>query len=370
MRLRAVKLSTKLTLLVTTGVAAALALGVPGAIDRIDRSQAASDVSARVSTLRTLVRFHELSDREATLSAWFVASGELAALRTLTTVRPEADREARSLAAQAHDVGGPLAASVARVERAWAKLRETRATIDTRIITDATTLARFDAVSGAIRQALDAGSVADTGAANRALRSRAAIDELRNAVAREQAAIAVALARASISAQLLDRLRASAAAQSTGRAQALASARDSAGPSVDTQLDLLRSSAAVVRTTRAPALLGVPPFITPTEWEQRSDDQIRAITTLGRSLDVRADDQAAAASRAGRAGVVRWLVLLGAIVAGVIVIALLLTRAVRRPLRAVRDTAVDLADRERAALTAFDTARTKASVAPLAVTTD
>ncbi len=366
--LRAVKLSTKLTLLVATGVVATLAIGIPGAIDRVDRSRTATDRSARITTLQTLARFHELADREATLSAWYVASGEPAAQRTLATVRPQADRLARSLDATAVD--GPMGPAVARVQREWSAVRQSRAAVDRRVVTDAVALGRSDGISRSIRRALDVGIATDTGAATGAVRARAALDDLRAAAASEQAAIAVAISRAAVAPELLARLRTADAAQSAGRDRALASTRDAVGPSIDAELGALRAATVLVHTTRGPALLGVTPFITPAQWQQRSDDQIHALASLGRSVDTTANARTAAETRDARAAVTRWFALLGAIVAAVILIGLVLARSVRRPLRALRGAAVGLADRERAALASPDATRAVPTVAPPAVGTE
>lgn len=88
---RRLKLRTKLALLIATALVATLVAAAPGLVDRLHRYQHADDSLPRSEMVGALGTFLARAERESTLSAWFLASGDPEVQRVLATARPVTD---------------------------------------------------------------------------------------------------------------------------------------------------------------------------------------------------------------------------------------------------------------------------------------
>ena len=348
--LRRLRLRTKLALLIAIALVATLAIGIPRLVDRVDEWHRTGRDVEHTRTAGELGNLLHRTQQEASLSAWFIASGDPGARTALAALRPLADRAAREVATHG---SAPLAAAIDRVERQWSQVRSARANLDRRLVGDSTALLPFDRTTAAILDAFDAAaapssasrvSVAD-------LRARASLARLERLVGREQATLVTGVARDRVTPALANELRAGAAAQETLRGPSLSAARARAHRSFDASTAALRSATATVAILRAPALNGTV-FLTPAIWLRATDRQLDGLQALGHAVHASAARSAITGRRAARDAMVRFAALLAAILVGALVAGLVLSRAIRRPIRMVTEAATALAARQRASAAA------------------
>ena len=377
---RRLRLRTKLALLIAIALVATLAIGIPRLVGHVDAWRDTASDRERTQAAGALGNFLRQAEREASLSAWFIASGDPAARRALAARRPLADRAAREVATHR---SAPLAAAIDRVERQWSRVRTARANVDRRLVSDSAALLPFDRTTAAIVHAFDAAESSSSPSASASqgssssaglradLRARADLARLERSIGREQAMLVTGVARYRVTAVLANELRTGAAAQDALWGPSLSAARARADTPPDSSIAALRAATAAVAVLRAPALHGRVPFLTPTIWLRGTDRQLDHLHAIGHTVDASAARSAVAGRRAARDAMVRFAAILAAILAGALLVGLVISRAIRRPIRVVTEAANALADRQRASAAAsIDGAPTDVpAVAPVAIRT-
>ncbi len=343
---RRLKLRTKLALLIATALVAALVAAAPGLVDRLHRYQRADGSLPRAEMVGALGTFLARAEGESTLSAWFLASGAPEVHQALAAARPMADVAERAvvrrLAALAA-VDPEAARAVDAATREWDRIREWRAALDRRVVSDTITRERFAHATDATVEAIGASSLRTLGSVGQAREEAARAEAL---ASDEQAILITELARAALSPALTARLRADVAERARLQPRAIADAIHAAGTPLGAALATLHSSVKTADGLLDPALNDRVPFLSPQRWQQASDPVLGAFHAIGRTLDRSARNRANAERRAARDAIVGWAELVGAILIAVVALGILLSRAIRRPIRLVTTTATDIADRE------------------------
>jgi|GEM_PF-5266687 Histidine kinase-, DNA gyrase B-, and HSP90-like ATPase./Nitrate and nitrite sensing./HAMP domain. len=346
--LRRLRLRTKLALLIAIALVATLAVGIPRLADRVDVWRRTAPDLERAQTAVAFGDLLRRTEQEASLSGWYIGSGDPAARVALASVRPLVDRTAREIGRHRGAIAttDPLmTGAIDRVERQWSRVRTARADLDRRLVGDAAALLPFDRATAAIIDAFDTFDAAKLGAN---LRSRANLARLERSIGREQAMLVTGVARDRVTGALANKLRAGATEQETLRGASLSGARARADTSLDASVAALRPTAAKVAVLRAPALNRMVPFLTPAIWLRESDRQLNDLRAIGRTLERSATTTAITGRRAARDAMLRFAAILAAILVGVIVVGLVVSHAIRRPIREVTEAAAALADRQRA----------------------
>ena len=302
-----VTMRTRFVTLLVLALVALAAVGVPSLRDHGKQRDAAHRSRDRVRIAGTLGGFLDQLAREATLTAWFSASGEPAVRTELAATRPLTDRIARSIGSQAsaRSLSPPVQLALRAALAQWNALRTTRARFDRRLASDDRVLVQFDRSANRVVDALDAvaaepsGLIATDAAHDptRALHARARFADLERDAAASQAAVMTAVVRHEVSPSLARRLGTIADRQAAPAT--IPRAVGSATPDSAGAWRALRSLSRTTAAYRAPALVGRLPFVTAAEWRRVSGLEIDAIGRLGRSADrVGAASAAGAAKRA------------------------------------------------------------------------
>ena len=308
-----VTLRTKFVTLLVLALVALAAVGVPSLRDHGKQQDAAQRSRDRVRIAGTLGELLDQLAREATLTAWFVASGEPTVRTELAATRPLTDRIARSIGSQAsaRSLSPSVQLTLRAVSAQWNALRTGRALFDRRLASDDQVLVQFDRSANRVVEALDAvaaepsGLIATDAAHDptRALHARAHLAEIERNAAASQAAVMTAVVRHEVSPTLAHRLRTIAdrqAAQIT-----LPRADGDVTPSSTGTWRALRPLARTTAAYRTPALVGRLPFVTATEWRRVSGLELDAIGRLGQNADRVAAESAAGAAEHARSASVR-----------------------------------------------------------------
>ena len=343
---RRLKLRTKLALLIATALVATLVAAAPGLMDRLHRYQRADTSLPRSEMVGALGTFLARAEHESTLSAWFLASGAPEAERALAAARPMTDAAQRTVLrhrAALAAVDPAAARAVERATRQSSGIREWRATLDRRIVSDTSARERFARATDATVDAIGATALHTLGSVGQAQAETSRAEAL---AADEQAILITEIARAALSPALTARLRADVAERARLQPRAIADATHVAGTRLGAALATLRTSATTADTLRDPALNDRVPYLSPPLWQQASDPVLGAFHAIGRTLDQSARNRANAERRAARDALVAWAELVGAVLLAVVVLGFLLSRAIRRPIRLVTNAATEIADRE------------------------
>ncbi len=327
--LRRMRLRTKLAMLVALAVLATLVVAVPGLVDQRREAARAATEARDVATAGRTASFLAAIQREATLTRWFLATGDRAAQQDLAAVRPFTDRAALELVTNA----GPDSAadSITALRSGWQELRRRRPEIDRRTIDDDGVREQFAALT--VRSDEIIGQVASqSGGAARGDLQRLRRRTMRQTTnARAQAAVVAALGRGTLTDEAADALGTARQARTTE-----AGSR-AAGPVVrrlgDLELLVLR---------------GGHQAVPPREWIAAStrifDDDVTAVEAASSSAQRHARRDARRADR----DIQNRLVLSLGIALAVLGTGMLLARAIRLPLRELARSARARAERHRA----------------------
>ncbi len=348
------RLRTKLIALVAAGIIAVVVSGAPMIGDRLDEWRATEPVLDRVRAMNALSEVQRRIEREATLSAWFGASGEPSARSALAAARPFTDRSVRNfvqLRSQFARVDPSEALAFDAVIAGWTALRTGRVQIDRRLTSDTATLNRFDRVSASVGRAIDAvaaprrGVPRGPGDPTPELRARALGAGLERALALEQAAVMTAVARRQTSRALADRVRALDTDITSRSGPAVAAASTFAGAAVEDAVRVVGARRATVAGLRAPTLMGAVPFLTPSGWLRVSTSQLDVLHTIGRAVEGAGTRMAMQGRSDARDALVRRILIVAASALSLLIVGAILIRAIRRPLRTVAAAAAAVASR-------------------------
>ena len=342
-----VKLRTKFIALIVVALLAIATVSVPSIVDHARQRDAADRSRNRVRIAANLGVFLDRLGGEATLTAWFGASGEPTVRAELAGARPLTDRSARALASPRSERSVPPAIRLAlrAVSAQWSALRTARARFDRRLASDDQVLVQFDRSTTRVLEALDVVAREPSGLTStrahddpaRALSARALLAELQRDAAASQAGVMTAVVRHEVSPSLARRLRSIADREAAAPATMARGAR-SAVPGSDEALREYRPLARTTTAYRAPALLGRLPFVTAAEWRRVSGLEIDAIEQLGHAADQAGVTSATQAAEHARATLIRTALLLAVAVSILILTAWLFWRKLRQALATVTVT--------------------------------
>ena len=198
--LRTLKLRTKLALIVVIPTIAALVIAVPGFRSRRHDLDAISNARALLTPASTVSTYLADLQDEASLSAWWVASGDPAVKLRLATARVSADRVARRLLGAARDADAHGARAAARqihaLRESIALLSQERQFVDLRIAPDDSVLGYYRDLGRETTDALDAFVRAPrTAVAVTMFRDLATLARLESGAADERSILSVAYSR-------------------------------------------------------------------------------------------------------------------------------------------------------------------------------
>jgi signal transduction histidine kinase len=355
--LRSLKLRTKLALIVAIPMIAALVIAIPGFRSRQHELDAISSARSLLAPASTVSSYLTAVEDEASLSAWWVASGDPAVKPRLQSARVTADRIARRLpaAAEAADAhGAPEAADRIRALNESAMLlNQERQFVDLRITPDDAALGYYRDLGNETTGAIDAFVRAPRAAvAVTMFRDLATLARVGNGAADERAILAVAFSRLALSDRLASDLVAAVTLQDTSARALQGQGRATTRAIVNSGLRDFRSATDQVRQRRATALntRALASSVTPAQWYESATRQMAGWRTIQQRLE-RSVDQGLR-DREDHARLVLWYYALGAFAALLLAggLAFLVARAIRRPLRQLADGAHDVANRQLPAL--------------------
>ncbi len=355
--LRSLKLRTKLMMIVAIPMIAALAIAIPGLRSRQHDLDAVSNARALLTPASTVVSYLNHLQDEASLSAWWVASGDPAVKTRLQAARAAADRAARGLPAAAAAADAHGAPDAARRLRALNEsvmlLDQERQFVDLRITPDDAALGYFRDLGNETTSALDAFVRAPRAAvAVTMYRDLATLAHLESGAADERSILAVAYSRLALPDPLAADLVAAVTLQDASASALQGQGRDTTRAIVTSGQREFRTATDQVRQRRATALTTrVLAFaVTPAQWYASATRQMAGWGTIQQRLE-RSIDQGLR-DREHHARVVLWYYVIGALGALLLagLLAFLVARAIRRPLRQLADGAHDVANRQLPAL--------------------
>ena len=342
-----VTLRTKFVALIVVVLVAIAAVAMPSILDQARQRDAADRSADRVRIAASLGVFLDRLGREATLTSWFVTSGEPTVRAALAATRPLTDRSARVIDSHrsAEPRTAPIRGALRAVSAQWAELRTARARFDRRLASDDQVLVQFDRSMSRVVEAFDALAMEPSGLAStdarhdpaRALHARAQLAALERNAVESQAAVLTAVVRHEVSPTLMHRLRAIADRQTAAPDAITSGARSPIGASKRAWREL-RSRARTSAAYRAPALSGRLPFATATDWQRVSGLEIDSIQQIGRAVDRSGTTTAAHGVERARSTLVRTALFLALCALILIVATWLLLRSVRRAIRTVTRT--------------------------------
>ena len=342
-----VTLRTKFIALIVVALLAIATVSVPSIVDHARQRDAADRSRNRVRIAANLGVFLDRLGGEATLTAWFGASGEPTVRAELAGARPLTDRSARALASPRSERSVPPAIRLAlrAVSAQWSALRTARARFDRRLASDDQVLVQFDRSTTRVAEALDVVAREPSGLTStrahddpaRALSARALLAELQRDAAASQAGVMTAVVRHEVSPSLARRLRSIADREAAAPATMARWAR-SAVPGSDEALREYRPLARTTTAYRAPALVGRLPFVTAAAWRRVSGLEIDAIEQLGHAADQAGVTSATQAAEHAGATLIRTALLLAVAVSILILTAWLFWRKLRQALATVTVT--------------------------------
>lgn len=339
-----VTLRTKFVALIVVVLVTIAAVAVPSILDHARQRDAAVRSADRVRIAASLGEFLDRLGREATLTSWFVTSGEPTVRAELAAARPLTDRSARVIDSHrsAEPRTAPIRGALRAVSAQWAALRTARARFDRRLASDDQVLVQFDRSASRVVEAFDALAMEPSGLAStdarhdpaRALHARAQLAALeRNAIA-SQAAVLTAVVRHEVSPTLMRRLRAIADRQTAAPDPIVIGAGSPIGLAKGARHEF-RSRAGTSAAYRAPTLSGRLPFATATDWRRVSGLEIDSIQQIGRAVDRSGTTTATRGVERARSTLVRTALLLALCALILILATCLLLRSVRRAIRSV-----------------------------------
>ncbi len=344
-----VTLRTKFIALIVVALLAIAAVGAPSLVDHARQRNAAHRSRDRVRIATSLGVFLDRLGREATLTAWFAASGEPTVRAELAAARPLTDASARDLGAQMSGTSppAPIGLSLRAVSAQWAALRTARVRFDRRLASDDQVLVQFDRSASLVVEAFDVvaaepSGLASTDAAHdpaHALHARAHLAELQRSAVASQAAVITAVVRHEVSPSLTRRLRGIADREAAAADTTTREARSAIPGSNEAWLEY-RPLARTTAAYRAPALVGRLPFVIAVEWSRVSGLEIDAIERLGHAADQAGVTSTAQADDQARAALIRTALLLALAASILILTAWRFWRKLRRAPSALTEAAV------------------------------
>ncbi len=344
-----VTLRAKFVTLIAVALLAIAAVGAPSILGHSRQREAADRSRDRVRIAASLGVFLDQLGREATLTAWFVASGEPKVRAELAGARPLTDRSARALASprSARSVPRAIRLALRAVSAQWSALRTARARFDRRLAGDDQVLVQFDRSASPVVEAMHAVAVEPSGLTStdsahdpsRALDLWARLADLERDAEASQAAVMTAVVRHEVSPTLVRRLRVIADRQVPAPDTIARGARSPIG-AADGAWREYRPLARTTTAYRAPALVGRLPFVTAAEWRRVSGLEIDAIERLGRTAGQAGVTSAAQADKQAREALIRTARLLALAVSILILTAWLFWRTLRRAVHPLTEAAV------------------------------
>ncbi len=332
------KLGTKLGLLVVLPVLVAVAVGGPAVRDQWRTWRQTDRVTEASLTVR-MQRLLEHVETEASLSARFVATGDPATRQELASRRPQTDAAARAVADPHLRAPNPdTRAAVRKIMSRWRTLQTGRAAIDRRTVDDLAAGEAASSVNAAVREAI---ATTDPDAAP----FRENLADLEATTARHQAVVSAVIGRGAVPTEAADLIRRDTTTEAGLRAAVLeVLERDDAAASARAAREL-RSAAAPVDAIRRLALAGQSGPTLQRSWQDATDRQLAALRSTARRLDARAVMVADAARADARSDLTRTAALAVGAGLAALVIALVLRRAIVRPLRSAATHASAVAAR-------------------------
>ncbi len=339
-----VTLRTKFVALIVVVLLAIAAVAMPLIRDQARQRDAADRSRDRVRIAASLGEFLDRLGREATLTSWFVTSGEPTVRAELAAARPLTDRSARVIDSHrsAESRTAPIGVALRAVSAQWAALRSARVRFDRRLASDDQVLVQFDRSTSRVVEAFDVIAMEPSGLAStdarhdpaRALDARAQLAALERNAVTSQAAVMTAVVRHEVSPRLIQRLRSIADRQRAAPDTIVAGAGSPAGVETGAWREF-RSHARTTVAYRAPTLVGRLPFVTATEWWRVSGLEIDAIEQIGRAVDRSGTATTARGAEHARSTLVRTALTLALCALILILATSQLSRSVRRAIRSV-----------------------------------
>jgi signal transduction histidine kinase len=355
--LRSLKLRTKLAMIVAIPMIAALAIAVPGFRSRRHDLDAVSSARAQLQPATKVLAYLGAIQDEASLSAWWVASADPKVKPRLEAARAAADRAARALpaaasAAAAH--GAPDAAGkIQALDDSINLLGQERQFVDLRIAPDESVLGYYRDLGSETTSAIDAFVRAPkTAVAVTMFRDLATLARLESGAADERSILSVAYSRLQLTDPLAADLVAAVTLQDASASALQGQGRAPTRAIVNSGLREFQSATDQVRQRRASALTTrVLAFaVTPAQWYASASQQMAGWGDIQHRLEQ--SIVTGLRDREHHARLVLWYYAIGALIALLLagVLAYLVARAIRRPLRQLADNAHDVADRQLPAL--------------------
>ena len=339
-----VTLRTKFVALIVVILLAIAAVAVPSIRDQARQHDAADRSRDRVRIAASLGEFLDHLGREATLTSWFVTSGEPTVRAELAAARPLTDRSARIIDSHrsAESRTAPIGVALRAVSAQWAALRSARVRFDRRLASDDQVLVQFDRSTSRVVEAFDVIAMEPSGLAStdarrdpaRALDARAQLAALERNAVTSQAAVMTAVVRHEVSPTLIRRLRAIADRQRAVPDTIPIGARTPTR-AAEGAWGEFRSRAHTTVAYRAPTLVGRLPFVTATDWRRVSGLEIDAIEQIGRAVDRSGTTIAARGAEHARSTLVRTALTLALCALILILTTWHLSRSLRRAIRSV-----------------------------------
>ena len=341
-----VTLRTKFVALIVVVLLAIAAMAMPSIRDQARQRDAADRSRDRVRIAASLGEFLDHLGREATLTSWFVTSGEPTVRAELAAARPLTDRSARVIDSHrsAESRTAPIGVALRAVSAQWAALRSARVRFDRRLASDDQVLVQFDRSMSRVVEAFDAIAMEPSGLAStdarhdpaRALHARAQLAALERNAFESQAAVMTAVVRHEVSLTLMRRVRAIADRQTAASNPIVIGARSRFGVAQGAGREF-RSRARTSAAYRAPTLSGRLPFATATDWRRVSGLEIDSIQQIGRAVDRSGTTTAARGVERARSTLVRTALLLALCAVLLTLATWLLVRSVRRAISSVTE---------------------------------
>lgn len=339
-----VTVRTKFVALIVAILLVIAAVAVPSILDQARQRDAADRSRDRIRIAASLGEFLDRLGREATLTSWFVTSGEPTVRAELAAARPLTDRSARAVDSHrsAKSRTAPIGVALRAVSAQWAALRSARVRFDRRLASDDQVLVQFDRSTSRVVEAFDVIAMEPSGLAStdarydpaRALDARAQLATLERNAVTSQAAVITAVVRHEVSPTLMQRLRAIAVRQTATSDSIVTATRFPIGAAQGAWREY-RSRARTSAAYRAPTLAGRLPFATATDWRRVSGLEIDAIEQIGRAVERSGTTIAKRGVERAHSTLVRTALTLalGALI--LILATWLLSRSVRRAIRSV-----------------------------------
>ena len=355
--LRTMRFRTKLLLIVLIPMLGAVALAVPGVRTRLrdlDVSQSARAQVAPATSVRTFLR---RLDDEGSLSAWWVATGDLDVKARLRTARVATDQARRALPRAERAATSAGAAGAARGIRDLGEtltlLGRQRQFVDLRFTPDGSVLGNFRDIARDATGILDAFARAPRSAAAAIMfRDEATFARLESALSDERSILALAFGRHQLTDSLASDLIAAVTTQNAARRDLEGQGRAATRAQIQTGVDQFRRATDRVREQRAPVLASQTLRISDTaaDWYATATAQLRGWQAIGDRVAKGIDQDLAQRQNKARSDLL--LVGLGSL--GLLILAgglaALIARATTRPLRQLANTAHDVATRQLPAL--------------------